>query len=137
MIINEIDNNPIKKQPETDYLDKVNEMLEAVRDSHRQFLDTLQSSPSLVRSQNTVEHQSDGNINGNTNGNAPTLTKRELQVITLLSEGLSKEKIAKQLDISKYTVATHARHLFKKLGVSNAPGAVGNAFRFGILKLDQ
>ena len=57
-------------------------------------------------------------------------------LIALLSEGLSKEKIAKQLDISRATVATHARHIFKKLGVFNAPGAVGKAFRCGILSAD-
>ena len=61
------------------------------------------------------------------------LSKRENQVIALLAEGLSKHKIAECLNISKSTVATHLKHIYVKLNVSNAHGAIGKAFRNGLV----
>ena len=64
------------------------------------------------------------------------LSKREMQIITLLADGNSKSKISEHLRIATSTVSSHVRSIFRKLGVSNAPGAVGKAFRCGILTLD-
>jgi DNA-binding CsgD family transcriptional regulator len=64
------------------------------------------------------------------------LSRRELQVIALLADGHTKQSISEQLRITRNTVATHVGHIFKKLDVSNAHGAVGKAFRCGILSLD-
>ena len=64
------------------------------------------------------------------------LSRRELQVIALLADGHTKQSISEQLRITRNTVATHVSHIFKKLDVSNAHGAVGKAFRCGILSLD-
>lgn len=60
------------------------------------------------------------------------LTKRELETITLLSEGLSKKEISDMLSISTPTVASHVAHIYQKLNVHNAPAAVAKAFRMGI-----
>ena len=64
------------------------------------------------------------------------LSKRETQIITLLADGHTKQTIAEHLLITKHTVASHVTHIFQKLDVANAPGAVGKAFRFGIIALD-
>ncbi|MBC9868840.1 MAG: response regulator [Opitutae bacterium] len=61
-----------------------------------------------------------------------SLTKRELEIITLLSEGLSKKEISGKLHISTPTVATHVAHIYEKFNVRNAPAAVAKAFRMGI-----
>ena len=61
------------------------------------------------------------------------LSKREAQILTLLSEGLSKHKISAHLGISPSTVASHAKNIYHKLGVVNVGGALGIAFRSGIL----
>ena len=61
-----------------------------------------------------------------------SLTKREQEVITLLSEGLSKKEISGRLSISTPTVASHVAHIYEKLMVPNAPAAVAKAFRMGI-----
>ncbi len=61
------------------------------------------------------------------------LTKRELEILTHLGEGLLKRDIAKQLYISTTTVATHVTHIYRKLNVQNAPAAVTKAFQIGIL----
>lgn len=61
------------------------------------------------------------------------LSRREMQVLELISEGLIKKEISDRLKISTPTVATHVRHIYEKLGVPNAPAAIGKAFRTGIL----
>ncbi|MGB3237154.1 MAG: helix-turn-helix transcriptional regulator [Geitlerinemataceae cyanobacterium] len=46
------------------------------------------------------------------------LTPREQSIAQLIAQGLPNKCIAKQLQISPWTVATHIRRLFAKLGVS-------------------
>lgn len=47
------------------------------------------------------------------------LTKREIQVVDLLREGLSSKQIAERLFISNRTVEVHRYNIFRKLNVSN------------------
>jgi len=61
-----------------------------------------------------------------------TLTPRELEILTLISDGLVKKEIANQLSISFATVDTHIRHIYEKLDVQNAPSAVRKAFHLGL-----
>ena len=61
------------------------------------------------------------------------LTEREGEILVMLSEGLVKKEIAIQLGIGYSTVDTHVSHIYKKLGVSNAPAAVSKAYQSGIL----
>jgi non-specific serine/threonine protein kinase len=49
----------------------------------------------------------------------PTLTERELQVATLLAEGLSHREVAERIGVAKRTVDAHAGHIFAKLGISS------------------
>lgn len=60
------------------------------------------------------------------------ITDREMEVLTLLAEGLVKKEIANQLGISTTTVVTHVTHIYEKLHVPNAPAAVAKAFRLGL-----
>jgi DNA-binding NarL/FixJ family response regulator len=60
------------------------------------------------------------------------LTERELEILTLLGEGLVKKEIADQLGISYTTVDTHVGHIYEKLEVRNAPSAVNKAHRLGL-----
>jgi len=62
-----------------------------------------------------------------------TLSKRELEILSLLADGLSKKEIADQLKITATTVAYHVRHIYLKLDVINAPAAVAKGFLSGIL----
>jgi DNA-binding NarL/FixJ family response regulator len=61
------------------------------------------------------------------------LTKRELQVLRLLAEGLSQKEIAGSLVISSKTVAAHIHHILGKLGVHSRAQAVAHAYRRGLL----
>ena len=55
------------------------------------------------------------------------LSDREIQVLRLLSLGLSNPAVADRLHISVPTVKTHIRHIFEKLGVENRIEALNKA----------
>jgi DNA-binding NarL/FixJ family response regulator len=57
------------------------------------------------------------------------LTKRELEVLSLLAAGLEQLEIAKRLVISPKTVSTHIERILAKLGVRSRAQAVALAFR--------
>ncbi|MEJ2488100.1 MAG: response regulator transcription factor, partial [Anaerolineales bacterium] len=61
------------------------------------------------------------------------LSDREIEVLQLISEGLSNAIIASRLFLSLGTVKTHARNIYAKLGVHNRTEAVARARVLGIL----
>ncbi|HEX4346867.1 MAG TPA: response regulator transcription factor [Vicinamibacterales bacterium] len=66
---------------------------------------------------------------------AEQLTPRELQVLSLLAEGLPNKSIAARLGISDQTVKFHVAAISGKLGASNRTEAVRLAFRRGLVML--
>ena len=64
------------------------------------------------------------------------LTAREVEVLSLVSRGMSNGDIANELFIGEATVKTHLLHVFDKLGVSDRTAAVTTAMRAGILRAD-
>lgn len=60
------------------------------------------------------------------------LTERQIQILTMLGEGLVKKEIADRLKISYATVDEHIAHIYQRLGVHNAPAAVNKAHRLGL-----
>jgi DNA-binding NarL/FixJ family response regulator len=59
----------------------------------------------------------------------PSLTERELDVLSLVAQGLTNREISSRLFISPATVRTHLEHIYDKLGVRSRAGAVSAAFR--------
>ena len=57
------------------------------------------------------------------------LTKRELEVLRLISEGCSNKKISDGLSISERTVKNHISHIFRKIGVEDRTQAAVFAIR--------
>jgi len=53
-----------------------------------------------------------------------SLTRRELEVLRLMSEGLRNPEIVRRLHLSSSTVKTHINHIFAKLGVEDRVAAV-------------
>jgi LuxR family maltose regulon positive regulatory protein len=64
------------------------------------------------------------------------LSERELEVLQLIADGISRPEIASRLVISLNTVKTHARNIYGKLGVNNQMQAVGKARGLGLLDKD-
>jgi len=61
------------------------------------------------------------------------LSRRELEVLTLLAKGHSNQEIASQLFVSLSTVKAHNQNLFEKLGVKRRIQAVEKAKRLNLI----
>jgi len=61
------------------------------------------------------------------------LTAREVEVLRLLTRGLSNKQIAQQLVLSPKTVGNHVEHIYAKIDVSSRAAASLFAVRFGLL----
>ena len=62
-----------------------------------------------------------------------TLSKRELEVVELISQGLTARAISIQLDIRQRTVDAHTSNILTKLKAKNAPHIVSKCYQIGIL----
>lgn len=62
------------------------------------------------------------------------LSKRELEVLNLMAEGLSNQEIAEKLFVSLNTIKTHNSKLFEKMEVKRRTQAVDIAKRIRIIK---
>ncbi len=62
------------------------------------------------------------------------LTKREIEILKLITEEYSNTQIAAKLFISARTVDTHRRNLLEKIGVKNTAGLVKYAIKHGIVE---
>ncbi len=63
----------------------------------------------------------------------PKLTKRELEIITLLAHGLTNREIGRVALISDSTVKFHLRNIMTKLAVHHRAGVVYGAAKLGLL----
>ena len=61
------------------------------------------------------------------------LTSREREILDLVAQGLSNREIAEQLFVSRYTVESHIKHIYRKLAVTKRTKAVSTARSMGIL----
>jgi LuxR family maltose regulon positive regulatory protein len=61
------------------------------------------------------------------------LSKRELEVLQLIAEGLTNPEIGARLYLSPHTIKAHARSIYGKLGVNNRTQAVYRAQSLGLL----
>ena len=65
------------------------------------------------------------------------MSVRELEVLDLLSKGLSVVEIAGSLRISRDTVKTYLKGVYLKLGVNDRVSATTEAYRRGFLRIDR
>ena len=61
------------------------------------------------------------------------LTPRQLEVVRLVSEGLTDGEIAARLVLSKHTVHRHLQNAYARLGCSSRAAAVAEAHRLKLL----
>ncbi len=65
----------------------------------------------------------------------PRLTDREMEVLTLVAQGLNNRDIAKELFISENTVKNHVRNILEKLHLHSRMEAVVYAVREKLLEI--
>lgn len=61
------------------------------------------------------------------------LTKREIEILRLITQALSNKQIAKELFISDQTVSVHRKNIMRKLSVSNTAGLIKIAYDNGLI----
>jgi DNA-binding CsgD family transcriptional regulator len=61
------------------------------------------------------------------------LSKREIEVLKLVAEGMSNKDICAQFWLSPNTVGRHMKNIFRKLGVKNRTQAALWAWRNGLM----
>ena len=83
----------------------------------RSILSELDEAPPLIVKQALIE----------------PLSERELEVLSLLAEGLSNRDIARRLVLSIGTVKVHTRNIYGKLSVNSRTQAIAQAARFNLL----
>jgi len=72
-----------------------------------------------------------------TKDRSENLSGREREVVQLIAEGLSNQKIAELLHVSVKTVETHRARIMKKLDIHNAAGLTKYAVRRGWVSLES
>lgn len=63
-----------------------------------------------------------------------SLGARELEVLQLLAEGLTNDRIGERIGLSSRTVKTHVQNLLTKLDATDRTGAVARGFRLGLIR---
>ena len=66
---------------------------------------------------------------------SPHLSAREIEVLTLIVDGLPNRLIAHQLNIAEATAKNHVKHILGKLGVRDRTQAATTAIQRGIVHL--
>lgn len=61
------------------------------------------------------------------------LSARELEVLSVLAEGLTNQQVADRLHVSLATVKTHLNHIYDKLGARKRTRAIARARELGLL----
>ena len=64
-----------------------------------------------------------------------SLSQREMEISSLIAQGMTNKEIATKLFLSPHTVNTHRKNIMKKLGVNTASGIVLYAVNAGLIKM--
>jgi DNA-binding NarL/FixJ family response regulator len=75
---------------------------------------------------------SDSKVQASTN-----LSDREVEIITLIADGLTNEDIANKLDISKRTVDNHISNILRKTDTDNRVSLVRWALQWGKVCINE
>jgi DNA-binding CsgD family transcriptional regulator len=64
------------------------------------------------------------------------LTKREIEVLSLIAQGRSSQEVADALFVSKRTVDFHLANIYEKLNVNNRVKAFRRAAQMGLIPVE-
>ena len=88
---------------------------------------------SSVRRNSPVTQNSDNSVNNSNAKNLYGLTDREIEVLSLIVEGLNNVQISKKLFITLSTAKAHVHSILQKLYVSNRTQATIQAVKEGLV----
>lgn len=71
-----------------------------------------------------------------TQPDAPVLTEREREVLSLVAQGCTSKEIAERLIVSHKTVMSHRANIYEKLGIRNQAGLVRWAVQHGLVTVE-
>jgi len=77
--------------------------------------------------------EAQGDIPPGNQGSREPLSQRELEVLALISQGLSNKEIGERLFLALDTVKGHNRRIFDKLDVKRRTEALARAHELGLL----
>jgi DNA-binding CsgD family transcriptional regulator len=116
-------------------LERVDAALEELRRA-RDLLSSLNAGMEVARADTLTAdllHQAAAAPASAPAANKSALTRREIEVLRLVAEGLSNDSIADRLFVSHHTIHRHLANILNKLEVSTRAAAVAQAARRGIL----
>jgi len=108
------------------------EMTSAIRSVHsgRHYF-----SPSVAKSAESAISKRSLKSSGDREGHLESLTTREREILQLIAESYSHQRIAEMLHISVRTVDTHRFNIIQKLGLHDTASLVTYAIKNGIVIL--
>lgn len=113
-----VDGLILKNSILSDFLSAINSILEDNQFIHPLILDAVNSY--LAQTDNCKK---------------TTLTKRETQILCMISAGYLNKEIGSELNISERTVKNHVSNLFKKIGVSDRTQAAVYAIKNNLVNI--
>jgi DNA-binding NarL/FixJ family response regulator len=87
----------------------------------------------VMKGKTFLSHEAAMNMVKNRDSGIPLLTRREKEVLELISEGLTNQEIAEKLFISISTVDTHRKNLLAKFDARNVAAMVRMAGKLGVI----
>jgi DNA-binding NarL/FixJ family response regulator len=85
----------------------------------------------LLRLSEAAAYSAEGDHNGQ------VLSAREMEVLTLVTRGMSNREVAQELFLSEGTVKAHVSHIMGKLGVERRTDLVRHALTTGLVPMDE
>ena len=99
----------------------------------RSFIAKTEDPETIVQTIDTVLNGGTVFAAGRTDGQLPTLTGRQVEVLMLLAEGHGNKEIRHRLNIAERTVRAHLTELFHLLGAHSRMQAVLRARELGLI----
>lgn len=88
----------------------------------------------LRRTKNSLKNNTNSNVTINQINQFNSLTRREKDVLLLVTQGENNKAIADKLVVSEITVKSHLNNIFKKLNVTNRTQAVLVAMQMNLVE---
>lgn len=79
----------------------------------------MEGITTVIKGKTYLSHEASQVLNTPQHDEAPVLTRRELEVLELIADGLTNNEIAQKLFISPTTVDTHRKNLLAKFSAKN------------------